>query len=128
MRWLAFGEAIWTTLVQVYPVFVTGPAVKYTDSPTVAPSPPPTLGQHTDSVLHDLLGYSQDSIDSLRQSGAVQWPTPSSELRHPVFLLVIPVVLPVMKLLMLLASGPTCYASSPTGNETVNVISRWSYL
>ncbi|XP_041366281.1 succinate--hydroxymethylglutarate CoA-transferase-like isoform X4 [Gigantopelta aegis] len=51
---------------------VPGPAVKFTGSPTVFPTPPPTLGQHTDCVLHDLLGYSHAQVDELRQRGIVQ--------------------------------------------------------
>jgi len=33
-------------------------------------TPPPTLGQHTDSLLAEL-GYSHDQIDALRREGAV---------------------------------------------------------
>ena len=33
--------------------------------------PPPTLGEHTDQLLRDLLGYSSSDVASLRQTGAV---------------------------------------------------------
>ena len=33
--------------------------------------PPPTLGEHTDELLQDLLGYSSSEVDYLRQAGAV---------------------------------------------------------
>ena len=31
----------------------------------------PGLGEHTDEVLKGLLGYSQEQVDGLRQSGAI---------------------------------------------------------
>jgi crotonobetainyl-CoA:carnitine CoA-transferase CaiB-like acyl-CoA transferase len=33
--------------------------------------PPPLLGEHTVSVLRDLLGKSEDEIEKLRRSGAI---------------------------------------------------------
>jgi crotonobetainyl-CoA:carnitine CoA-transferase CaiB-like acyl-CoA transferase len=33
--------------------------------------PPPLLGQHTDEVLQELLGYDQAAIDALREEGVV---------------------------------------------------------
>jgi crotonobetainyl-CoA:carnitine CoA-transferase CaiB-like acyl-CoA transferase len=35
------------------------------------PSPAPTLGQHTEEVLRDLLRYSPDRIAALRATGAL---------------------------------------------------------
>ena len=35
-----------------------------------APAPAPTLGQHTDEVLRDLLGYEAARVAELRASGA----------------------------------------------------------
>jgi len=32
---------------------------------------PPLLGQHTDEVLRDVLGYDADKIAGLRESGAI---------------------------------------------------------
>jgi succinate--hydroxymethylglutarate CoA-transferase len=32
---------------------------------------PPTLGQHTDEVLQELLGYEQSEIDELRHQGVI---------------------------------------------------------
>ena len=40
-------------------------------SPPVYNRPPPTLGQHTDSVLKDILGKSDDEIAALKETGAV---------------------------------------------------------
>ena len=33
--------------------------------------PPPSLGEHTEEVLHELLGYSNEKINDLRASGAI---------------------------------------------------------
>jgi crotonobetainyl-CoA:carnitine CoA-transferase CaiB-like acyl-CoA transferase len=34
-------------------------------------SPAPLLGQHTETVLKDLLGYSENKLSGLRDAGAV---------------------------------------------------------
>lgn len=47
-------------------VKVVGPAVRYSDTPTVPPVAPPLLGQHTDQVLTQLLGYSTVQVAHLR--------------------------------------------------------------
>lgn len=44
-----------------------GPAVRFSSSNNSIRSPPPTLGQHTDTVLSNLLGYDQDRIQQLRE-------------------------------------------------------------
>ena len=51
--------------------FLVGPAVSYSgfDQPTRLP--PPLLGQHTHEVLKSL-GYDEDTILMLKQSGVVQ--------------------------------------------------------
>ncbi len=40
-------------------------------SPAQVRHPPPLLGQHTDEILSELLAYDQDSIQSLREQGAI---------------------------------------------------------
>jgi succinate--hydroxymethylglutarate CoA-transferase len=45
--------------------------VKYSYSKPSVRSPPPTLGQHTHEVLHDLLGITEDEISSLRSEGVI---------------------------------------------------------
>ena len=40
-------------------------------TPTRCDMPPPTLGQHTDQVLRDLLGHSEEEITALRDRGVV---------------------------------------------------------
>ena len=34
-------------------------------------APPPRLGEHSDAVLHDVLGYDAASIEALRAAGAI---------------------------------------------------------
>ena len=34
-------------------------------------TPPPLLGQHTDQILTELLGYSAEKVAALRKAGAV---------------------------------------------------------
>ncbi|CAZ80302.1 unnamed protein product [Tuber melanosporum] len=45
--------------------------VKYSDSTPGIRTPPPTLGQHTDEVLMDLLGLSSYAVEELRRDGVV---------------------------------------------------------
>jgi len=51
-------------------VGVVGPAVTFSHSHNEVRSAPPTLGQHTDFILHGL-GYSQAKIEQLRRDGVV---------------------------------------------------------
>ncbi|MBD3306619.1 CoA transferase [candidate division KSB3 bacterium] len=44
---------------------------KLSDLPDLEPAPPPRLGEHTTEILHDLLGYSEEQIDALRDQGVV---------------------------------------------------------
>jgi crotonobetainyl-CoA:carnitine CoA-transferase CaiB-like acyl-CoA transferase len=45
--------------------------MKMSATPTTSTLPPPMLGQHTDEVLREVLGRSDDQIAALRASGAV---------------------------------------------------------
>ena len=53
------------------PVVLPGWPVKMSGSPTPAISCPPTLGQHTDIVLRDVLGMSEADIGELRGHQAI---------------------------------------------------------
>lgn len=44
---------------------VIGPAVKFSQSVNLPRSPPPKLGQHTRSILRNILNYTDDKIDKL---------------------------------------------------------------
>lgn len=54
------------------PVKVIGPAVQFSRSQNEVRGAPPILGQHTKEILMDLLGYTQDHVDSLEKLGVVQ--------------------------------------------------------
>jgi crotonobetainyl-CoA:carnitine CoA-transferase CaiB-like acyl-CoA transferase len=45
--------------------------IKLADTPLVSASAAPLLGQHSEQVLHEVLGYDQQRIDDLIRSGAV---------------------------------------------------------
>ncbi|MFQ5916067.1 MAG: CaiB/BaiF CoA transferase family protein [Nitrospinota bacterium] len=50
---------------------LTGVPVKFSETPAEVRIPPPVLGEHTEEVLRDLLGYDEGRIDSLRKRGVV---------------------------------------------------------
>ncbi|KIV79048.1 hypothetical protein PV11_06638 [Exophiala sideris] len=50
---------------------VVSPPVKYSESVTGVRTPPPTLGQHTDHVLTEVLGWKGEEVEKLRASGVV---------------------------------------------------------
>ena len=50
---------------------VLGSPLKLSDTPASQRTPPPTLGQHTDSVLRNDLGLTREAVDELRASGVV---------------------------------------------------------
>ena len=48
-----------------------GPLFQMSETPVAARAAPPTLGQHTDEILSEL-GYSEDQVRQMRESGAVR--------------------------------------------------------
>ena len=50
---------------------IVGSPLKLSDTPPVYEHPPPLLGEHTEQVLRDLLHYSDDHIQALRQEHAI---------------------------------------------------------
>jgi crotonobetainyl-CoA:carnitine CoA-transferase CaiB-like acyl-CoA transferase len=52
-------------------VKLVGPAVKLSETPGSVRSPAPTLGQHTDAVLRNILDMETAEIDALREAGAI---------------------------------------------------------
>lgn len=53
------------------PMKLVNTPVKYSYSTPSIRTPPPTLGQHTDEVLRDVLGLSESDISSLKGEGIV---------------------------------------------------------
>jgi crotonobetainyl-CoA:carnitine CoA-transferase CaiB-like acyl-CoA transferase len=45
--------------------------VKLSKSPASIRLPAPTLGQHNDEVLTEILGYSKEQVDDLRKAGVI---------------------------------------------------------
>ncbi|KAI8868318.1 CoA-transferase family III [Ramicandelaber brevisporus] len=54
------------------PVKLVGIPVKYSDTKPSIRLPPPLLGQHTEEVLRELLGYSSNQIDALTSSSVIK--------------------------------------------------------
>jgi succinate--hydroxymethylglutarate CoA-transferase len=53
------------------PIKLVNTPVKYSHSTPGIRSAPPTLGQHTDDILKNTLGMSEDELASLRSEGVV---------------------------------------------------------
>ncbi|GIV97512.1 MAG: CoA transferase [Herpetosiphonaceae bacterium] len=53
------------------PLRIVGPVAKLSATPAQITSAPPQLGEHTEEVLRELLGYNETSIAALRAEGAV---------------------------------------------------------
>ena len=45
--------------------------IKYSEAPGSIRLPPPLLGEHTDEILGDVLGYSPEQVEALRRQGAI---------------------------------------------------------
>ncbi|CAK1360358.1 Succinate--hydroxymethylglutarate CoA-transferase [Cercospora beticola] len=53
------------------PMKLVSPPVKFSDTNPTIRSPPPTLGQHTEEVLTEVLGMKQDEVEALKKQGVV---------------------------------------------------------
>ena len=53
------------------PIRMSGPMIQMSDTPLAPQGPSPTLGQHTDEVLREELGYDDARIATLREAGAL---------------------------------------------------------
>ena len=56
------------------PIKVVGVPVKYSRTPCSVRLPPPMLGEHTEHVLRDVLGFTTDQVAELIEQGAVSVP------------------------------------------------------
>jgi|CXWL01.1.fsa_nt_gi crotonobetainyl-CoA:carnitine CoA-transferase CaiB-like acyl-CoA transferase len=52
------------------PIRMAGPMIQMSETPLSVQGPSPTLGQHTDDVLHEL-GYDDARIEALREAGVL---------------------------------------------------------
>lgn len=50
---------------------LVSPPVKYSESKPSIRTPPPTLGQHTDEILAEMLGMSKQDVEGLKAEGVV---------------------------------------------------------
>ncbi|MEK8024243.1 MAG: CoA transferase [Candidatus Hydrogenedentota bacterium] len=50
---------------------LTGIPIKLSDTPPAIKSPPPLLGEHTDEILSEILGYGPEKIEALRTANAI---------------------------------------------------------
>jgi formyl-CoA transferase len=48
-----------------------GNPIEMTGTPFTPPAPPPMLGEHTEAVLQDLLGFSGEKIAALKEQGSI---------------------------------------------------------
>ncbi len=51
---------------------VVGPPIKFSRTPCEIRLPPPLLGQHTEDILKELLGFQEEEIDRYRLCGAIR--------------------------------------------------------
>ena len=50
---------------------LTGIPVRHSETPGAIRRPPPLLGEHTDDVLAEVLGYTPEKIASLKDRGTI---------------------------------------------------------
>jgi len=50
---------------------LTGAPIKYSETPVTIRRHPPLLGEHTNEVMAEVMGYSADQIESLKAQGAI---------------------------------------------------------
>lgn len=56
----------------MYFFYFEGKAVKYSERQMESTLPPPTLGQHTDEILQNMLNLSETDIKSLKDKKVIQ--------------------------------------------------------
>ena len=56
---------------RVKDVPLIGSNYRFSDTPVDDSRPPPSLGEHTDTVLSDIAGFSADEVKALRQKKVI---------------------------------------------------------
>lgn len=67
----ARGMVQHTTLADGSPLSMVGSPLHLSATPSTVRYPPPMLGQHTDDILHEVLGYDAAHIVALRDDGVI---------------------------------------------------------
>jgi crotonobetainyl-CoA:carnitine CoA-transferase CaiB-like acyl-CoA transferase len=52
-------------------VRIVGPPLRMSETPGTVRTPAPLLGEHTDTVLRERLGVSDDDLAALRRAGVI---------------------------------------------------------
>ncbi|MFO7662042.1 MAG: CaiB/BaiF CoA-transferase family protein [Chloroflexota bacterium] len=68
---LARDMVQWVEHPVLGPIQVLGPVPKISETPATVHRAPPLLGEHTDAILRDELGYSPLAIEGLREDGII---------------------------------------------------------
>jgi CoA:oxalate CoA-transferase len=50
---------------------IAGSPIRLSETPGSVYAPAPLLGEHSDSILKEILGYAQTEIDALKQEGVI---------------------------------------------------------
>lgn len=56
---------------QIGDLKLVGSPLKFSETPVDYKLPPPRLGEHTEDVLQELLGFAYEKIISLKQRGVI---------------------------------------------------------
>lgn len=65
------GQVVTVDHPTLGPLRMVGPAVQLSSTPATVRLPPPTLGQHTEQILSEVLGLTPPEIEEARRSGAI---------------------------------------------------------
>lgn len=68
---LHLGRVVTVDHSTLGPLRMVGPVVRLSDTPATVRLPPPTLGQHTEEVLTQILGFAAADIEEARRAGAI---------------------------------------------------------
>jgi crotonobetainyl-CoA:carnitine CoA-transferase CaiB-like acyl-CoA transferase len=67
----AAREMVRSVALPAGPLRLVGPVARLSATPATVRTAPPLLGQHSEAILRDELGYSAEDITALRQNGTI---------------------------------------------------------